>query len=164
MLKAIVMVLASAVWIGGCSAAPAASPAADLQNAADLFAIHNIEVEFHRAGSTKDVDLITSLFTDTATFTTGGQTYAGKDEIRDFFATKAGPFQPQNTWISETPAYKIRATVDGNTGTLYFECHYVDVATRMVVSVVGADATVERIGDSWLMTTLTASSLPELVP
>ena len=29
-------------------------------------------------------------------------------------SSKAGPFQPQNHWISETPAYKIRTTVSGN--------------------------------------------------
>ena len=35
-------------------------------------------------------------------------------------------FQPENHWVSDTPAYKIRITVNGDKGTLYFECHYVD--------------------------------------
>ena len=39
--------------------------------------------------------------------------------------------------MSDTPAYKIRITASGDKGTLYFECHYVDVKTQKVVSVVG---------------------------
>jgi predicted small lipoprotein YifL len=166
MLKKTAAALILALSIVGCgSAAPPASPSAEVQAAADLYALHQIEANFHKAASTKDVDLMVSLYSDNATVTIGGdQTYTGKDAIRTFFATKAGPFQPQNTWISETPAYKIRATVNGDKGTLYFECHYVDVATKTVVSVVGADQNVARINGTWLITTLTASSLPELVP
>lgn len=165
MLRAFVLSVGCVAALLGCTAAPAAQEQlVELQKEADLRAIQQIEVEFHRAGSTKDLDLIASLFADNATFTTGGQTYAGREEIREFFATKAGPFKPENHWISETPAYKLRATVDGDAGTLYFECHYVDPGTRSVVSVVGADGSVARIDGRWLLTTLTASSLPELTP
>ncbi len=149
-----------------CASGLAIAPAelAALREQADLHAIWRIEVEFHRAASNKDLDLIASLFTPTATFTTGGQTYSGRDQIREFFATKAGPFKAENHWVSETPAYKLDATVNGDQGTIYFECHYVDPATRSVVSVVGADAAVARVDGVWLMTTLTASALPELAP
>ena len=137
---------------------------AQLREEADLRAITQIEVDFHGAASAKDLDKMASLFADNATFTTGGETFSGRDQIREFFATKAGPFKDENHWISETPAYKLRNSVDGDAGTIYFECHYVDPATRTVVSVVGADATVARIDGKWVMTTLTASALPELVP
>ena len=69
-----------------------------------------------------------------ATFNIGPETLDGKAQIRKFFATKAGAFKPENHWVSETPAYKIRMTVDGDKGTLYFECHYVDIKTEKVVS------------------------------
>jgi hypothetical protein len=166
MLKKTAAALVLALSVVGCgSAGPPASPSAELQNAADLYAIHQIEANFHKAASLKDVDLMMSLFADNATATFGGdQTYTGKDGIRTFFATKAGPFQPQNTWISETPAYKIRTTVVGDEGTLYFECHYVDVETKTVVSVVGVNQNVTRINGQWLITTFTASSLAELTP
>jgi ketosteroid isomerase-like protein len=164
--KSIVLCGALALLTAACSAAPAMAPAqvAELQRQADLQAIWQIEVEFHRAASNKDLDLMASLFTENATFTTGGQTYAGRDQIREFFATKAGPFKEENHWVSETPAYKLDASVNGDQGTIYFECHYVDPGTRSVVSVVGADGTVTRVNDRWLMTTLTASALPELTP
>lgn len=149
-----------------CASGQAIAPAelAAVRQQADLHAIWQIEVEFHRAASNKDLDLMASLFTPNATFTTGGQTYSGRDEIREFFATQAGPFKDENHWISETPAYKLDATVDGDQGTIYFECHYVDPQTRSVVSVIGADAHVARVDGVWLMTTLTASALPELTP
>ena len=67
---------------------------------------------------------------------------------------KAGPYQPGNHWISDTPAYKIRITLndDDTKGTLYFECHYIDPQTGKVVSVVGADQNVEKIEGKWLIT------------
>src|SRR5947209_5866497 len=92
----------------------------------------------------------------TATFP--GKTVTGKADIRALFA-KAGPFQPQNHWISDTPAYKIRTTVNGNKGTLYFECHYIDVDTSKVALAVGADQQVQKLKGKWLITNLAASSV-----
>jgi hypothetical protein len=99
-----------------------------------------------------------SIWAPNATMTLGGGTYTGKAAIRDVFS-KAGPFQPQNHWVSDTAAYKIRATVNGNRGTLYFECHYIDVDTGKVAAAVGADQQVQKIKGKWLITNLAASSV-----
>jgi ketosteroid isomerase-like protein len=157
-----VTVLVLAAIIAGCGGS-ADTGQADLQKQADLFAIEHIEVTWHKAASTHDVDLMMSLWADDATFTVGTRQLTGKDEIRAFFATEAAPFKAENTWISETPAYKLRATVDGDKGTLYFECHYVDVATRTVTAVVGSDQDVERINGTWLITR-SVGATPEFVP
>lgn len=140
------------------------SPSADqeqLQREADTYAIDEIERTWHKASSTQDVDLMMSIWAPDATFNIGTETLAGKDQIRSFFATKAGPFQPGNHWVSDTPAYKVRITVNGDKGTLYFECHYVDVKTGKVVSVVAADQNVQRIDGNWLITSAAAAT-PEL--
>ena len=99
-----------------------------------------------------------SIWAPDATFDIGTETLTGTAEIRDFFVNKAGPFQPGNHWVSDTPAYKVRITVNGDKGTLYFECHYVDVKTGMVVSVVAADQSVERIDGKWLITSAAAAT------
>jgi uncharacterized protein (TIGR02246 family) len=147
------MCLIFAVVLTGCAATGSPSPSgqADLQRMADLYAIDQIEVNWHKAASTQDLDLMMSLWADDATFTIGGQTYSGKDEIRTFFATKAAPFKPENHWVSDTPAYKIQATVDGDKGTLYFECDYIDATTKLVVNVVGANQNVERVNGKWVI-------------
>ena len=75
----------------------------------------------------------------------------------------AGPFQPQNHWVSDTPAYKIRTTVNGDKGTLYFQCHYIDVKTQKLGPVVGADQDMKKIDGKWLITNSVASS-PTLTP
>jgi hypothetical protein len=129
---------------------------------ADLYSIDQIEATWHRAASKKNLDLMMTLWAPKATLTLGGKTYRGKAAIRDVLS-KSGPFQPQNHWISETPAYKIRATVNGNKGTLYFECHYIDVDTSKVAAVVGADQDVQKINGKWLITKLIGSS-PSLTP
>ncbi len=135
---------------GSASSTPGAAQA-ELQHKADLYDIDQIEVIWHKAASTKDIPLMMSLWADNATFTVGTKTYTGKQEIQDFIAT-AKPFQASNVWESDTPAYKIVETVDGDAGTLYFECHYIDVATKTVAVVVGANQDVARIDGKWLIT------------
>jgi ketosteroid isomerase-like protein len=146
---------------GGSSGTSAATQA--LQTEADVSAIDGIEKTWHKASSTHNVDLMMSIWAPDSTFTIGPTTLTGKGQIRDFFATKAAPFQPENHWVSDTPAYKIRITVNGDRGTLYFECHYIDVKTQKVMSVVAADQNVQKINGKWLITNASGAS-PTLSP
>jgi len=162
-ILAIVVLLAGS--LAGCGSIGLATPGppTDTQQKADIYDIEQIEANWHKASSTKDLDLMMSLWADNATFQVGTQTYTGKDQIRNFFATQASPFKPENQWISETPAYKMTATVNGDKGTLYFECHYVDVPTKTVKSVVAANQDVARINGKWVITSSIAAS-PTLTP
>ena len=157
---AVAAVVASLAACGGSGSGSAKE--ADLQRQTDLYQIDQIEQTWHRAASTHNLDLMMSIWAPNATFTINGTTYTGKPAIRNFFSG-AGPFQPQNHWISDTPAYKIRTTVNGDKGTLYFECHYVDVKTQKLAAVVGADQDVKKINGKWLITNSVASS-PSLSP
>lgn len=145
-----VLIAGSGAW--GRGSGPSA------QTLADKYQIDQIEKTWHRSASRKNLDLMMTLWAKNATFTIAGQTYSGKKAIRGVFA-KAGPFQPQNKWESDTPAYKIRITVNGNRGTLYFECHYIDVDTQKVMAAVGADQDVRKIDGKWLITKAVASSV-----
>jgi hypothetical protein len=158
----ILMVTIAVLALGCGSAAPTSAPT-DAQKEADLYEIDQIEATWHKAASTHDVDLMMSVWAPGATFSIGTRELTGQDQIRAFFTTEAAPFKPENQWVSETPAYKIRTTVDGDKGTLYFECHYVDVATRTVKSVVAADQKVARINGKWLITE-SVSATPVLAP
>jgi ketosteroid isomerase-like protein len=129
---------------------------------ADLYQIDQIERTWHRAASMHDVDLMMTVWAPNATWTVKGKTYTGTQQIRKVFES-AGPFQPQNHWLSDTPAYKIRTTANGDTGTLYFECHYIDIKTGKVAAVVGADQDVKKIHGTWLITNAVAAS-PTLGP
>lgn len=150
-----------AVVLTACGSGESDTTNAARQRESDRFAIEQIEVKWHKASSTKNINLMMSLWADDATATIGGQTYTGKDQIRNFFLSKAAPFKAENNWVSDTPAYKIRVTVNGDRGTLYFECHYIDVATQQLKAVVAADQNVERIDGRWLITNL-VSATPEL--
>jgi len=153
MQRGLILGAALAATLAACgSGQDTSTQTAALQRTSDTYAISQIEANWHKAASEKNVDLMVSLFADNGSLTVGPTTYTGKAQLRDFFATKAGSFKPENHWISETPAYKIRVTVNGDTGTLYFECHYVDVDTRVVKSVVAADDIVARVNGTWLIT------------
>lgn len=155
---AAVVVVVGLVLSAGAYAAQSSDTGPTVRKQAALYQIDLIERTWHKAASTHDLDLMMSIWAPNATATVAGKTVTGKAAIRDLFA-KAGPFQPQNHWISETPAYKIRTTVNGNKGTLYFECHYIDVDTGKIAASVGADQQVQKLKGKWLITNMAASSV-----
>ena len=121
----------------------------------DMWEIDQIEKQFHQATTDKDIDQMVSLFATNATMTIGtGETASGLDEIRSFWLENSASFEPENKWISDHPAYKLEITVNGDRGTLHFECHYVDIKTNEVVSTTTADFDVSRIDGAWLITNM----------
>jgi ketosteroid isomerase-like protein len=141
------------VVLVACSGSGAGSTDSTERRFQDMWEIDKIEKDFHEATSVKDIELMMSLYAPNATFTVGpGVTAVGVDEIRDFWLEQSPAFEPTNNWISDHPAYKLEITVNGNRGTLHFECHYVDPETREVVSVTAGDMDVARIDGEWLIT------------
>jgi ketosteroid isomerase-like protein len=144
-----------AVVLVACGGSSKVSGAEQNQQLADRYEIDLIEKQFHHATTTKDINLMMSLYAPNATMTIGqGVTASGLDEIRDFWLTKSASFEPQNHWLSDHPAYKLEITVNGDRGTLHFECHYVDIATGQVVSTTTADFDVARMDGKWLITNM----------
>src|SRR5579862_2188990 len=65
--------------------------------------------------------------------------------------------QARQPWESDTPSYKERVTLNGDKGTLYFECHYIDPKTAKVVAFVGVTHQVQKIDGKWLIVNSAAS-------
>ena len=145
--------LAVVVVLSGCGGSSATSRIESaLQRQADEHQIGNIERAFHEAMSKKDIGQLMSLWAPNATLTFGpGRTATGKAEIRKAWL-KSTPFAPKTSWISDHPAYKLRVTINGDRGTLHFECHFVDLRTQKVAAVTAADMDVARIDGRWLVT------------
>jgi hypothetical protein len=141
--------VASLTGCGG-SGTPSAAEL-QMQKEASLYEIEGIEKTFHKAATTHNVKLMMTLFAPGAVFNIGTETYTGLAQITNFFATKNKAFMPQNHWQADTPSYLIRATVNGDKGTLYFECDYIDVKTGKLAAAVGVDHQVQRIDGRWLI-------------
>jgi len=149
------------VSLAGCGGSSGNSASEEaLQQQADYWAIAQLQQNFHQATSKKDIGLMMSLYAPNATLTIPGQTAVGKDKIRQFWLTKSDAFRPTNRWISETPAYKMRITADGDRGTLHFECHYVDVKGKTLKVSLTADQEVARIDEKWLITDMVVGQAP----
>ena len=131
------------------------------ENAEEFMAMHNIEITFHEAGTTKDLPLMLSLFSDDATITAGGKTYTGKEQIRAFWQA-AATFQPQNQWVAYTPAFRIKYDMRGDTAHLYFECLTVDNAANKIVAHTNSDDTLTHVNGRWLIKDMKAGTVPEL--
>jgi hypothetical protein len=149
--------------LAACGSSKNSADEQTTQKDAALYQIDQIEQTWHRAASEHNVGLMMSLWAPGAVFNIGTKTLSGKAQIRHFFATENKAFMPQNHWESDTPSYKIKTTVHGDKGTLYFECHYVDVKTGKVVSVVGVDHNVQKINGKWLIVD-SAGATPVLHP
>jgi ketosteroid isomerase-like protein len=143
------------VVLVACGSSDAGSAGDQSRRFQDMWEIDKIEKDFHHATTTKDIELMMSLYAPNATMTIGqGATASGLDEIRSFWLNESQTFQEENNWVSDHPAYKLEITVNGDRGTLHFECHYVDIATDKVVSTTTADFDVSRIGGAWLITNM----------
>jgi ketosteroid isomerase-like protein len=152
------------VAFAACSDSGSDAETAALQLKADRFEIGRIEEQFHQAMTLKDIDEMMSLWAPNATLTVGPDlTAAGVDEIRQFWLTKSVAFAPETTWVSDHPAYKLSVTVNGDRGTLHFECHFIDYKSDEVAAVTVGDLDVSRIGGRWLITNFVAGST-ELAP
>lgn len=156
--------VAFALVLSACGGSSATSRIeSGLQRQADEYSISNIERAFHEAMTNKDMDRLMSLWAPNATLTVGsGQTATGKAQIRKAWL-KSTPFKPETRWLSDHPAYKLRVTINGDRGTLHFECHFVDLRTHKVAAVTAADMDVARINGRWLVTKMVGGTA-ELIP
>ena len=152
------------VSLVACGDSSSDAETAALQLKADKYEIEQIEKRFHEATTTKDIDLMVSLWAPNATLTVGPEaTAAGLDEIRRFWLEKSVAFASETTWVSDHPAYKVEITVNGDRGTLHFECHFVNYQTGEIEAITGTDQDVARIDGRWLITNMVAGST-ELTP
>jgi ketosteroid isomerase-like protein len=156
-----VAVGALALALSACGGASAVN--SELQEQVDQLLIGEIEADFHESMTKKNIEQMMSLYAPNATVTIGpGKTATGTSEIREEWM-RTTPFQPETNWVSDHPAYKVRVTIDGDRGTLYFECHYVDVKTKKVAAVTAADMDVQRVDGRWLITRMVGGTT-ELQP
>ena len=147
------------IALAGCGGSGAASSEAkEAQRRVDLYEISRIERSFHEALSKKDIDQLANLFAAHATGTFGpGKTVTGQAQIRQVWL-KSVAFKPETHWLSDHPAYKLKATVDGDRGTLHFECHFIDIDTGKVAAVTAGNLDVARIGGRWRITNFVGST------
>jgi len=129
-----------------------------LERKADTYTISQIERSFHEAISKKDLDEMVNLFAPNATGTFGpGKTVTGRQQIRQVWL-KSIPFKPETHWLSDHPAYKLKVTVDGDRGTLHFECHFIDVDTGKVEALTAGNLDVAKVDGRWLITNFVGST------
>jgi ketosteroid isomerase-like protein len=146
------------IALSGCGASSAASGDASTQRRVDLYEISKIERSFHESISKKNIDELVRLFAPNATGTFGpGKTVTGTEQIRQVWL-KSKAFKPGTHWLSDHPAYKLKVTVDGDRGTLHFECHFIDVETGKVAAVTAGNLDVARIDGRWLITNFVGST------
>ena len=147
------------IALSGCGSSGAASAdAAAAQRRVDLYEISQIERSFHESISKKNIDELVRLFAPNATGTFGpGKTVTGTEQIRQVWL-KSKAFKAQTHWLSDHPAYKLKVTVDGDRGTLHFECHFIDVKTGKVAAVTAGNLDVAKIDGNWRITNFVGST------
>jgi ketosteroid isomerase-like protein len=154
-------------WVAS-AAALAGNAAMDSGSAADVLQLRNIEITFHTAGSVlpnKDLDLMMGLYADDAVLTDtahGNKVYQGKDQVRAYWRDVGAPFRPENHWIGYTPAFRMHAHAKGDTGTLYFECLWMDADRNLIGSHSFSDMTLARVHGRWLVKTIKVGKVEKL--
>ena len=145
-----------------------ATPQRDSGPPADVLAVRNIEIIFHTAGSVlpnKDLDLMMSLYADDVVLTDtahDNKVYQGKEQVRTYWANVSGPFRPEHHWIGYTPAMRIKSNVTGNTGTLDFECLWMDVDSNAIGAHAFSSMEVARVKGHWLVKRIKVGKVDKL--
>jgi hypothetical protein len=122
-----------------------------------MYDISHIERSFHESISKKDIDELVGLFAPNATGTFGpGRTVTGTKQIRAVWL-KSEAWKPETHWLSDHPAWKLKVTVNGDRGTLHFECHFVDVDSKKVAVFTAGNLDVAKIDGKWLITNFVGS-------
>ncbi len=147
---------ASAMLLGACgegregATSEERAQLAEARNEADVAAVYKLQSDFHRATTSKDLELMMSTWAEDAILRVGDKNYTGKEAIRTFVTTQLGAFKPENQWVALTHSPKIQIALQGDQGTLNFQCHYADAATKELASMQSAETKVIREGDKWL--------------
>ncbi len=141
--------------------------------------LYELQAAFHAAAGGAGVDAATkadhlqdmlSIWTADGILVVGTSVYVGRGEpnsstcapgsltICDFFQNHAGSFVLGRNWAALTEISHTHFDVHGNLADVYFECHYVDVATGVKMSSVsfglaGQPSTgqARRIRGKWLL-------------
>ena len=153
----VLAILVFALSACGDSSGSSASEQATEQKA-DIYDVSQIERSFHEAISKKDIDEMAGLFAPHATGTFGpGKTVTGREQISQVWL-KSAAWKPTTHWLSDHPAYKLKVTVDGDRGTLHFECHFIDVDTGKIAALTAGNLDVAKIDGHWLITNFVGST------
>lgn len=121
--------------------------------------IYELQAAFHRAKTTQDINLMMSLWDSNGTLNVQGDPnspYVGFEQIKSFWEN-SGSFT--NHRFSLVPSFKTQINVQGDLGSLYFECHDVgnfDQANRFIASDTFLAGTVRKLGGKWVFSNMTA--------
>jgi hypothetical protein len=88
--------------------------------------------------------------------------YTGKGQVRTYWSDVSGPFRPEHHWIGYTPAMRIKSHVTGNTGTLDFECLWMNVDDNPVGAHAFSSMKLARIKGHWLVKEIKVGKVEKL--
>jgi hypothetical protein len=88
--------------------------------------------------------------------------YRGKEQVRTHWADVSGPFRPEHHWIGYTPAMRIKSHVTGDTGTLDFECLWMNVDDNTIGAHAFSSMTLSRVNGHWLVKTIKVGKVEKL--
>jgi hypothetical protein len=109
---------------------------------------------------------------NTSTCPAPSDNFANRGTLCTFFKYVAAPFQPVNKFVSLAPSYKTEIHVYGSDATLYFECHFFNVAIDPATGKplwaatghLSFDGGVTKVGKHWLFSRANVQAVSVPVP
>ena len=172
------IVLAAAVAIAGSVTARADED--DNQGPGrEIAKLYELQASFHEAAGGAGVDATTKaqhlqemleVWTEDGILVVGSTVYVGRGEPNSstcapgsltlcvFFQNHAGSFVLGHNWAALTSIARTHFEVGGKRADVYFECHYVDLATNIKVSSASigllgqpSSGQARKVGGKWLL-------------
>jgi hypothetical protein len=152
----------------------------DANAGVDMAALYQLQASFHRAATGHNPDGLDSdavraqrvgdmlsLWTDDGSLTLNAVSparvfsgkgdpgsdscTAGSNTLCDFFSNVSPSFEAEARAVSMTPAFKTQFAVDGDSASVYFECHYFDAASWHDMSHLNLNGSAKKVDGHWLL-------------
>ena len=147
---------AAALAIPGVARADTTSGSPESVQVAEIY---QLQAAFHRAKTTQDLDLMTSLWAPDGILNVQGDPnspYVGTAALKGFWQN-SGSFTHRR--FSLVPSFKTQIDVHGAQAQLYFECHDIgdyELGSRFIAADTFLAGTVRNLGGNWVFSNMTA--------
>jgi hypothetical protein len=110
--------------------------------------VETVKTALITACGVQNIDGMLALFDRNARLVSGGRTYVGTDQIREYWV-RSGAFRPGSRWVGYSSGHTVRVGPDADSATLVFECVWLDAGTSRIVARSFARDVLVRSGGAW---------------
>ncbi|HET6486185.1 MAG TPA: nuclear transport factor 2 family protein, partial [Spirochaetia bacterium] len=140
-------------WVGRMAAARSGE-----LRPGSVLEVERVQSALIQACSDRDLSAVLALFTPDATVRSGGRTYTGILQIRDYWAQTAA-FRSGSPWVGYAAPVSVRIETDPDRASVMFDWVWVNPETSRVAGLSRSEGVLVRVGRTWMIEDLSSEGM-----